>query len=436
MKWYQRVKYVMTQIFHRKLSLVTSVAVVTVAFLFLDLILYGIGKQYYNEIKLIQCVNKPKSTYHVTFLDMNRNDENTEKMKAVIADIQKKAGISGGKFYTYSLRFEELQNEEYYKVNHTEWPFELDPEQERIMEEANVDGLQDMIFIDSGLVSMCRIRLADGRTAEDAIKEYEGRNPVLVGYDYRNLVAQGDTLTEDRTKQQYVVAGILAEDSEWVSYNDISPDYAPLSLNHLFLTCAREKVVKRVDDGTEIVWRDEMETESAYGNSVYFVADSALSSTEVTQWIASLESKHDFPLECGTVADILQDSITENVRQMQLFIISAVIALIVTALSICMASITSLLIRTKEYAVMIANGFLLSDLAGMVLMENIVKIGIPLVVSYQIMTVRWDKPVIAHLCLGISALYGIFLIILCTMASVSCLKRMNMSETLGGNAND
>ena len=437
MKWSQRVKYVMTQMFHRKISLFSSMIVVTIAFLFLQVVLYPFGERYYNEIAVNQSIRKPDKTYHVKFLDLNMNAVNAEKVKAVIEDIQTKDGVSGGKFYTHNLRFQEFQKEEYYQINHTEWAFELSPEKEELMKQMNVDGLQDMIFLDPQLLPMCEVSLTDGRRAEEVLEEYEGQNPVLVGYDYRNLVTVGQTLTENDSKQKFVVAGILSKDSQWLSYGDIDTIQGPVSLNHFFLTWAREKPMKRANRDVYSQWEDEVdETVYTYYNSIYFMVDGSVSHNEIQSWIQMLEKKHGFPMQCQMITTILRDSITENIRELRLFILSAVVALVVTALSIGMASITSLLIRRKEYAVMSANGFLLGDIKQMIGLENLIKIGIPYVVSNQLMARTWDKPVVAHLCMGISGVYAVILIILCTAIPIFMLKRMNLTELLGGNAND
>lgn len=87
MKWYQRVKYMMTQMFHRKISLLTSMIAVTIAFLFLNVILYNFGERYYNELSVCRVLHQPENIYHVEFLDLNMNDVNAGKAKEVIREL-------------------------------------------------------------------------------------------------------------------------------------------------------------------------------------------------------------------------------------------------------------------------------------------------------------------------------------------------------------
>lgn len=195
--------------------------------------------------------------------------------------------------------------------------------------------------------------------------------------------------------------------------------------------------MKRMEQDTDYQWEEEVnDTVFTYYNSVYFIADGAVEDQMIKSELEAIGKKYDFPIQCRNVMDILQESIKKNAEELRLFILSALIALFVTALSIGMASVTSLLIRRKEYAVMSANGFLLSDIRQMILLENVIKIGIPLVASYQLMKGTCDKLEVSHLCLGISAVYAVLLVVLCTVIPVFLLKQMDMTELLGGNAND
>lgn len=433
MKWYQRVKYMMTQMFHRKISLLTSMIAVTIAFLFLNVILYNFGERYYNELSVCRVLHQPENIYHVEFLDLNMNDVNAGKAKEVIRELKDKPGISAGKFYMHNLRFKELQKEEYYQANHREWVFELSAEKEALMEQMNVDGLSDLFFIDQQLLPMCPVLLTDGRKMEDVVQSYDGQNPIFVGYDYREVINVGETLTVEDTNQKFVVAGILKKDSQWFSDSDVDTSKGTFPLDHYFVSCAREKPMKRMEQDTDYQWEEEVnDTVFTYYNSVYFIADGAVEDQMIKSELEAIGKKYDFPIQCRNVMDILQESIKKNAEELRLFILSALIALFVTALSIGMASVTSLLIRRKEYAVMSANGFLLSDIRQMILLENVIKIGIPLVASYQLMKGTCDKLEVSHLCLGISAVYAVLLVVLCTVIPVFLLKQMDMTELLGG----
>lgn len=77
----------------------------------------------------------------------------------------------------------------------------------------------DIIRMSSGIYKLSKIELESG---ED-YSQYNGDEiPVLVGYNYKDVVKVGQTLTEEHDKKKYKIIGIMKENSKWIKNGNLA----------------------------------------------------------------------------------------------------------------------------------------------------------------------------------------------------------------------
>ena len=77
----------------------------------------------------------------------------------------------------------------------------------------------DIIRMSSGIYKLSKIELESG---ED-YSQYNGEEiPILVGYNYKDVIKVGQTLTEEHDKKKYKIIGIMKKNSKWIKNGNLA----------------------------------------------------------------------------------------------------------------------------------------------------------------------------------------------------------------------
>jgi hypothetical protein len=172
-----------------------------------QMITYAFTGQYHAkeiEDKLSYGVDK---TYQIEFPYKEETSEFKDKVNQLIAYGNTLEGVKGCGYYDFfDASFTELANNEGYieknELLYKDTPYGRYPESSQIL------------FVMEGISDLCRVNVIEGSGEFERCDD--GALPLLVGYEYKDIVPIGTELTNGDTGTRYKVTGVMAKGSEWL----------------------------------------------------------------------------------------------------------------------------------------------------------------------------------------------------------------------------
>lgn len=220
--------------------------------------------------------------------------------------------------------------------------------------------------IDNGLLYSADIRDADGNILELGTRE-DGSLEVAIGPYYKDVVQIGDTFEDWYSGQRYVVAYILSEEQRWVS-GTISDKSEITLLDRYFV--APVDLQNYTDYST-----------ATYINDVYLCSDE-----ENAVW--QINAIEECAAEEGIFIDTMsyanyERSLKENNKMLYFFSLMLAILMLITVLVVSVIfSVITWLLDYHDIGILYANGFLQKDLFLIILQENMLRVFLPILISY------------------------------------------------------
>lgn len=148
------------------------------------------------------------------YLDFENNYKiNYDNYKSFLNDISNIGEVDiSGTFDKSMASYKELKTDNEYKKVHR-----------KITEDNSFTNMSspentDIIRMSSGIYKLSKIELESG---ED-YSQYNGDEiPILVGYNYKDVIKVGQTLTEEYDKKTYKIIGIMKKNSKWIKNGNL-----------------------------------------------------------------------------------------------------------------------------------------------------------------------------------------------------------------------
>ena len=148
------------------------------------------------------------------YLDFGNNYKiNYDNYKSFLNDISNIGEVDiSGTFDKSMASYKELKTDNEYKKVHR-----------KITEDNSFTNMSspentDIIRMSSGIYKLSKIELESG---ED-YSQYNGDEiPILVGYNYKDVIKVGQTLTEEYDKKTYKIIGIMKKNSKWIKNGNL-----------------------------------------------------------------------------------------------------------------------------------------------------------------------------------------------------------------------
>lgn len=249
--------------------------------------------------------------------------------------------------------------------------------------EGGIDGVdEEVMAISAELCSLCQLKNLKGNAPSfiDVDKKKalpgsrrderktDGKQSVLVGYNLRNDYPIGYSFTDQMTGTEYVVTDILQEGSRWfegrLQYGELE-----IELDDCLI----------VDEDVRLKQVDDRLTGLA---AFIYVKEPEADADQIKGAVISLAK------ECGldlynarSIKKILEknkQSVFDDSIEYYLVVIMLILAVVVAI--VC--SMINVFLRKNSIGIMYAVGYSIRDVQGMVLLENVIKIGVAFVVSY------------------------------------------------------
>lgn len=249
-------------------------------------------------------------------------------------------------------------------------------------DEIGIGGVDEKVMaISADLCSLCQLKNVEGNAVsftERKKKALPGsrrterktseKQFVLVGYNLRKDYPVGYTFTDQTTEIEYVVTDILQQGSQWFEER---LEFGNLEIDLDDCLIVDEDVRLQVGD------------DRLFGLAAFiYVKEPKTDAAQIKEAMISLAK------ECGldlynvqSVRKILEknkQSVFDDPIQYYLVIIMLILAL--TVAIVC--SMINVFLRKNSIGIMYALGYSIRDVQGMVLLENVIKIGVAFAVAY------------------------------------------------------
>lgn len=282
----------------------------------------------------------------VLHLDYQYTEENPEFANVIrqyLNYIKELPGVETiGQFDATGMYFSELENMKEYKS--------INGELLKGQKYENYPGISQLLSIDEEILSFVK-----GGITEYAATT-SGLFPIYVSEIFKDILSEGQILTDARTGDQYEIVGYFSTGTKWVEEDDIIR-FPLISLDGWFIAPFTEKS------------RDDIMTQlSSLHNTYVFLSDNA-DTDFVKEQIASYPLQHDFEASAMLLSAEYEvyrsETATFTTRQMILALFISIMAIG----SIVAVFTTNILLKKKQYGVWFANGFTLSNIANEIVIE-------------------------------------------------------------------
>ena len=187
-----------------------------------------------------------------------------------------------------------------------------------------------------------------------------GLLPLYVSEIFKDILSEGQILTDERTGDQYEIVGYIPTGAKWVEEDDLIR-FPLISLKGWFIAPFTEQ--SRNDIMTQL---------SSLHNTYILLSDSA-DINFLKEQISTYPLQHGFEVSAMLLSDEYKvyqsETATFTIRQMILAIFISIMAIS----SVVAVFTTNALLKKKQYGIWIANGFTLSDIAAEIAIEIFIK---------------------------------------------------------------
>ncbi len=180
-------------------------------------------------------------------------------------------------------------------------------------------------------------------------------------------------------------------------------------------------------------------------DNIYLKLESESELQNLKNKVEILSKHYNIPVTLVSIEEKIQYYKSDNAAIYKMAFGFMLVGIIITTLSVFMASNVTVMLRKKEYAIMNVNGFFMSDIIKMLLFENAIKISIPLIIAYNLVstiivnenyyTIQRSIE-IQHIVLVVMICYCAILLIVCTIFPIILLQEKSLAKVLGGKYND
>lgn len=302
-----------------------------------------------------------------------------------------------------------------------------------------IEGVDEKVMVISAdLCPLCQLKNVEGNAVSfTEVKKKKAlpgsrrnerktgeKQSVLVGYNLRKDYPVGYSFTDQTTATEYVVTDILQEGSRWfegrLGFGDLDIDLDDCLI---------------VDEDARLKRGDDRLTGLA---AFIYVKESETDADQIKGAVISLAE------ECGLDlynAHSLKKILTKNKQSVfddpieyYLVVIMLILALIVAI--VC--SMINVFLRKNSIGIMYAVGYSMRDVQGMVLLENVIRIGVAFAVSYAYWRVNemeiyggMNMPILNYM-LPWMVIGTVFIIWISSILPIRQLSKMYPATLIGG----
>ena len=230
-----------------------------------------------------------------------------------------------------------------------------------------------IIYADESMLSIVRNHIQD-----ECLSEWNNLaiNPILVGEAFRDIIRPGDTLHYG--DQEFVVTGYLRRGDKWMSDGPIVGKYTMLnSMEYMFLTplrCIGQEGLQAV-------------------NSIYLVLGADGTGT-VRKQCAQICKRYGIDATVVSVRDSLSTVYQENAQSEKIFRTLLIFMGCISIFACTSATTIAYLLRERKLGVWYAFGMLPSDLAFIIILEQLIKVVVSACLSYSVVSAFADSEVL------------------------------------------
>lgn|GEM_PF-935743 len=361
MRFTNVLKFVIKFLLNRKFMTLLVLIVSIVSFILLgQMITYAFTGQYHAkeiEDKLSYGIDK---TCQIQFPYKEETSEFRDKVNQLIAYGNTLEGVKGCGYYDFSsANFTELANNKSYieksKLLYKDTPYGRHPESSQVL------------FVMEGISDLCRVNVIEG---SDEFKRCDdGALPLLVGYEYKDIVPIGTELTNEDTGTKYKVTGVMAKGSKWLG--DV--DYLGTDTERL-----DNKFVAMYDPE----YIDATMSVLSSLDTCFCIVEDGADIKGISDKISAKANELKLGVFCKPVRAVLAEYEAPYKADMGLKVLLAVMFTFFSILSVSSSETVSILFRRPEYGIMYANGMSTADIIKMVVAENILVVTAAFIVAY------------------------------------------------------
>ena len=332
------VKLALRELRKKKLSLLLMTAVTTVSMLTILSAVTNAASTAYQRISFTDSLNHDmENVLRIHYQYTEETQEFTYILEDFLSFAETLEGVSAvGKFDATGIYFSELRTmEEYVQIN------------ENLTARSQYAGRPEIVrilYADESLLDLVKGGVADYPVLES------GRLPVYAGASFESILPTGSVLTDERTNIEYEVAGYIPRGARWVSEDSLI-QYPLVSLNGWFIAPFSEE--SKSDILTQL---------SCLQNTYIFVSDNA-PVAEIQKEIAQYSSQHGFKASAETLAAEYERYEEETDRFTGRWIFLAVFICIMASCSVVAVFTTNVLLKSRQYGILLASGYTLVDAA-------------------------------------------------------------------------
>lgn len=277
---------------------------------------------------------------NVLHLDYQKTQENSEFAQIIqkyLDYIQNIPNVEGvGQFDMTGMYFSELKTNEKYKT--------INQKLLQGNKYENYPAITKLLSVDEEILSFVK-----GNITEYA-KTQSGFLPLYASEVFNSVLPIGMVLTDERTGDKYEIVGYIPKDAKWIDENDLIR-FPLISLDGYFIAPFTEK--SKNDIMTQL---------SMLHNTYILLSDNADINYIQTQ-ITTYSLQHNFKASAFLLSEEYNIYQLETESYTQHQIILAIFISIMSISSIIAVFTSNTLLKKKQYGILIANGFTLTDIS-------------------------------------------------------------------------
>jgi putative ABC transport system permease protein len=412
----------------RKLSVFLMMTQLVLSFWVMNHAFISMDVVHYQEKKLFAVMQMDKdTTLRLSFADVDDTEWFAERFSHLENFIKQTPGVQRyGSFDTTSITPENLPNQRAF--------LEQNKKQYAGTRLENAIENSKIVFLDKGIYSYAKFKIINGRPLGEAdfTKKDGDVIPVLIGYNYRDVINLGDrfeTIIHEK-KIVYEVVGVLEQRSEWLSGNDYIADPVD-NLDNFFL--APFFPIVRESEPMDVAVRM---------HNTFIQLDSVEMFNQVSAAILEKGRELGINPTLATVGDELQ-AYRENRKQVSNFsLFMGMFFLVISIIGIVSVTLSSIHARKHELGVRMVAGATKRDISMIILMELVWIVTVSAVSGVMLNYVMeaFEDSSVANIKLEMFAfpLYGKVMLvsILVILSSVFIpllrIKKLQLRELVGG----
>lgn len=385
----------------------------TIAIVMIHMAVYEQAVSQYNITMVKRIFKERENLYNIRVWVTDMGESTVEGTALFLENLRRLDSVEiSGKFYDCNEIFVELQDDEAF--------LEYNQEIIKGTEQEIYPTFLDMYYVDRDLTSFLGVGELSKAKHGDII-------PVLVGYDYKDYLKEGEIYT-NMDGIRYEICGVLPEGF----------CFPPTSLFFSDFPCELmdNKLIALYDDLV-----DPMHIYILNGsNSIYCVTDGE---KETVEQIKELARASFINIEIETIDELITKFKEDNKQTLQTTALFTGITVLAAFLAMISLSVIQIILKKQEYGILFANGISKGDGLKLIALEN----GIWQIIAFILGTIVAVKKIDAMAFSYADQKIDIFkevvvwktflIVFLLFIVSISIpivvLGRMKTTELLGGN---